>query len=119
MFLDINKRILLEDVGLQISNDNLLKKYISKNTAVAMYDFASQEDNQLGLFCGQKIVVWTEDKGILISNSERWYFKLLKCSPQFVIQNKLTFQIPLVMSGGWEHPKTVKRDIFLPAMSNL
>ena len=71
MFLDINKRILLEDVGLQISNDNLLKKYISKNTAVAMYDFASQEDNQLSLFCGQKIVVWTEDKGILISHLER------------------------------------------------
>ena len=72
MFLDINKRILLEDVGLQISNDNLLKKYVSKNTAVAMYDFASQDDNQLSLFCGRKIVVWTEDKGIMISNLERF-----------------------------------------------
>ena len=66
MFLDINKRILLEDVGLQISNDNLLKKYISKNTAVAMYDFASQEGNELSLVRGQNIVVWREDQGKVI-----------------------------------------------------
>ena len=65
MLLD-NMRLLLEDVGPQISQADLLRRYISENTAVAMYDFASEEDNELSLVRGQNIVVWREDKGRLI-----------------------------------------------------
>ena len=59
-------RLPLEGAGPQISKIDLLARYISKNTAVVMYDFASQEDNELSLVCGQKIVVWRVDKGKLI-----------------------------------------------------
>ena len=57
---------LLTNLSLKMPQNDLLTKYISKNTAVVMYDFASQEDNELSLVCGQKIVVWRVDKGKLI-----------------------------------------------------
>ena len=59
-------RLPLEGAGPQISKIDLLARYISKNTAVVMYDFASQEDNELSLVRGQNIVVWREDQGKVI-----------------------------------------------------
>ena len=59
-------RLPLEGAGPQISKIDLLARYISKNTAVVMYDFASQEDNELSLVRGQNIVVWREGQGKVI-----------------------------------------------------
>ena len=57
---------LLTNLSLKMPQNDLLTKYISKNTAVVMYDFASQEDNELSLVRGQNIVVWREDQGKVI-----------------------------------------------------